>query len=1241
MDERPGQGASLRGTAGAAPLVELKALVRALPDLVWLKDADGVYLTCNARFESFVGRPEREIVGRSDVELFAPELAAHFRERDRAAIEADGPTVNEEEVAFASDGHCELLETVKTPLRDAAGRLVGVLGIARDITDRKRAEELLRLQSGVLGEIAAGAPLERTLDLLARGVEELSPGVFAAILVLDAGRGRLRHGAAPSLPEAWTSALDGISVAEGAGACGTAAFRRAPVISEDVTVDPLWAPFREQAVESGIRSAWAAPILASDRSLLGTFALFRRVPGRPTHGQLQVIALAADLGAIALGRDREERALRESEARYRLIAENSSDVIWLYDVALDRFTFVSPSVEKLRGFTVEEVLGQSMREALTPESYRLVAEGLPAALSDLAARGRAARARTSEVWQTRKDGSIVPTEVVTTFITDAEGRVTHIQGVSRDISERKRSEAALDEQDLLLRDVSATAHIGGWAFDPATGKGTWTDEVARIHDVDPAADTSAPFGLSFYEGESRERIERAVAQAVANGTPYDLDLELVSAKGARKTVRTVGLPVVRDGKVVQVRGTIQDVSAHARSEALRRETEEKLRLFIENAPAAIAMLDREMRYIFVSRRWLQDFRLGDRDLVGVSHYEVFPGIDERLREVHRRCLAGATERCDEDPFTRPDGAVSWLKWEARPWYDAKGRVGGLLIMSEDITSRRLAEIGRSRLQEQLQQAQKMESVGRLAGGIAHDFNNMLAVIEGHAALALEAVGEEGPVRRDLLEIRRAAERSAALTRQLLAFARRQAAAPRVLDLNATLEAMRGMLGRLIGEDVELSFRPGEGLWPVRIDPVQVDQLLANLCVNARDAIEGVGHVVVETRNVTRDDGEDLSRSGSRPGEFVVLSVADDGSGMSAEVKDHLFEPFFTTKEQGRGTGLGLATVYGIVRQNDGFLEVDSTPGEGTTFRIFLPRFEGELVEPAPEAPRETPRGSGETVLVVEDEEAILTLAASMLEQLGYVPLCASSPSEALELLARRRGEVRAVLTDVVMPVMNGRELVERARALAPGLPSLFMSGYTADVIADRGLLEEGFRLLQKPFQPHDLGVALKDAITGAPPRGPVTGSFAAPAPAPAPAQPPPRRLLFVDDDEALVELMGRALGRLGYHVAPFLDAQRALDAFAREPDAFDAVVTDAGMPGMGGLELTRRALAVRPGVPVVVVTGFVSDRIEAEASAGGARAVLLKGSTLDEYARGLDATLRGLGAGGPEAPPSGRPRRGA
>lgn len=495
---------------------------------------------------------------------------------------------------------------------------------------------------------------------------------------------------------------------------------------------------------------------------------------------------------------------------------------------------------------------------------------------------------------------------------------------------------------------------------------------------------------------------------------------------------------------------------------------------------------------------LWDWNLADKTVFFDRRYYMMAGyepnsfphhFDEWFKRVHpddihstqksvQDYLQGHLPMFDvEFRFLRQDGTWMWIRGRGKiVERDSEGTVTRIVGTHTDITERKRAEEEGTRLREQLVQSQKMESVGRLAGGVAHDFNNMLGVILGYTDMALKQLSPHEGLYGDLQEVRKAAQRSADLTRQLLAFARKQTVAPQIVNLNTIVEGMLKMLRRLIGEDIELVWLPAKTLPLVKMDPSQVDQVLANLCVNARDAIGDTGRVTIETTPATLGPEYCADHLGAVPGEYVMLTVSDTGCGMDHKTIENLFEPFFTTKEVGKGTGLGLATVYGIVKQNNGYIDVYSELGHGTTFKIYLPRHAEKSGSNELTRDSEHVVTGNEVILVVEDEPTILRLASRMLGNLGYVVLSASTPGEAIRLAEDHAGDIHLLMTDVVMPEMNGRDLAKRLLSLYPRMKRLFMSGYTADVIAHHGVLEEGVHFIPKPFTIEDLSDRVRSAL---------------------------------------------------------------------------------------------------------------------------------------------------------------------
>ena len=401
-----------------------------------------------------------------------------------------------------------------------------------------------------------------------------------------------------------------------------------------------------------------------------------------------------------------------------------------------------------------------------------------------------------------------------------------------------------------------------------------------------------------------------------------------------------------------------------------------------------------------------------------------------------------------------------------------------MAVKRDITQQLLAEEEKASLREQLAHAQKLESVGRLAGGVAHDFNNMLQAILGYIEMAIEQVPPDQPLHADLREIQKAAMSSTSLTKQLQAFARKQVAEPKVLDLNEAVEGMFSMLRRLIGEDIQVIWKPGRNIGPVKIDPGQLDQVVANLCINARDAIGKSGHITLETSLAKIPAPSGVPPGDIEPGTYALLSVRDDGGGMGQDVIGHIFEPFFTTKPVGKGTGLGLSTVYGIVKQNGGGIRVDSEPGKGSTFRIYLPRHvrKDPEPEPPPIGTDELTSARHETILLVEDEETILRTTRRILESIGYQVFATDSPQDALRIADERQGQIDLLLTDVIMSGMNGPELVRHLQARHPAIKCLFMSGYTANLLAEQGVKASNSDFIQKPFSRKQLAQKVREAL---------------------------------------------------------------------------------------------------------------------------------------------------------------------
>ncbi len=802
----------------------LRTLLETIPDLVWLKDPDGLYISCNPRFERFFGAKEAEIVGKTDYDFVDRDLADFFRKKDKEAMAAGHPLVNEEEVTYADDGHKELLETIKTPMYDTSGELIGILGIARDITERKRTERALKQSE---------ERMQMILDVAKIGI--------------------------------WDWSIENDS------------WYASPIYYSMLGYEPVSEP--------ADREEWLRRIHPDDRR-----DVIRKIRGILFHESNEY---------------EYEARMQHADGTYR----------W------------------------HHVMGHVLER-------------------------------------------------------DAQDRPSRLTGVRVDITERKETELA-----LAMR-----------------GR-----ELEVLHRISEIALRDYPFELTL------EKIVQVVTDAL-------------------------GFPIVAIEFYHQNR---EEMELVAISGASLPSNSSFLRVRVDQTPSGtVAVTGMPMVETSIKKRTEPEFE-PLREL-GVQTFLCVPMVAEST-------ILGTLSMSSQEVIALTERSVAM----------AKSLANFIAFIIEHKRSRD----ERTRLESQLQQAQKMEAVGRLAGGVAHDFNNMLGVILGQTELLLSTADPDKPLFSALQEIRKAAKSSANLTRQLLAFARKQTIAPKVVDLNNVVESMIKMLQRIIGEDIHLIWLPGNNLWRVMVDPGQIDQILANLCVNARDAIEGVGRVTIQTSNSTFDERYCDEHPGFTSGEYVSLAIRDSGCGMDKQTLANIFEPFFTTKGMGKGTGLGLSTVYGIIKQHNGFIIVDSRPGKGSEFKLYFPRHAaGEELIKAERPERIIASGSG-TILIAEDDESIANISTMMLKTQGYTVLTATSVDEAIRLAKTFEGSIDLLITDVIMPVMNGKDLARTLASFRPEMKILFMSGYTADVIAEHGVLEQGINFIQKPFSLQELADKVRKILT--------------------------------------------------------------------------------------------------------------------------------------------------------------------
>jgi len=662
-------------------------------------------------------------------------------------------------------------------------------------------------------------------------------------------------------------------------------------------------------------------------------------------------------------------------------------------------------------------------------------------------------------------------------IYDLNGKVTGLTVFMTDMTQQKRAERELrlrEEQFRLIFEANPDSVTISRVKD-----GLYVDVNDAFTDVTGFTREEA-IGKKSSEihiwANPSDR-DRVVTQLMETGIVSNAEAVFRTKQG-RLITGLISARLIQLNKVPHILFIVRNIEQYKKAQEKLRESDERFRTIYANASIGIYRTTPDGRILMANPALVRMLgystfeELSKRNLESDSSFE----LESSRAEFREKIVRDGKVEGMESAWKKKDGSLLWIRESARAVVDANGETQYWEGTIVDLTDRKKAEAERESLQKQLLQAQKMESVGRLAGGVAHDFNNMMGVILGRAELSLAKMSIDDPLRESMEAILHAGHRSADLTRQLLAFARKQTIKPRVLDLNNTIGNMIKMLRRLIGENIDLDWKPGAFLWFVKMDTVQVDQILANLCVNARDAISGTGNLTIETENRILDDDYCALHTGCIPGRYVMIAISDDGCGMDEQTRAQIFEPFYTTKDLGRGTGLGLSTVYGIVKQNNGFINVYSEPGKGTTFRIYLSRHEGDLLESLDTTQEAAPRGSGHKILVVEDEGTLLEIVKAMLEELEYQVITETNPEDALAFLRETSDPPDLVITDVIMPGMSGKEMADEIWKKSKDLKILFMSGYTSNAIVHHGVLDSDVNFIQKPFSLRELGRKVREIL---------------------------------------------------------------------------------------------------------------------------------------------------------------------
>ncbi len=760
------------------------------------------------------------------------------------------------------------------------------------------------------------------------------------------------------------------------------------------------------------------------------------------------------------------RNLRESETFYRTIGEAVPDFLWACRPNGEP-VFVNQRWKDYTGLTLESA-------AQIPENVMHHPEDFPVLQKIWAHLGEQGAPYKAEFRYRRYDGEYRWFMAKVIPVRNDDGKLMLWIGTSTDIHERKMAEAALKESEERTRLIVETALDGIITMDSYGCITGWNTQAESIFGWSREEAIGRELATTIIPEEYRKSHRHGISHFLATGEGPFLNsrMELTALhKSGNEFPVELTVSHIKMGDSHTFSAFVRDLSKSKQAEMERRESEEMFRATFEQMAVGVAHVGPEGQWLRVNQKICDIVGYKREELLNLTFQDLThpDDLDTDLTFLRKILTGEISTFSKEKRYCHKDGSIVWINLTVSLTKKPTGEPKYFISIIEDITSRK-------RLENQLLQAQKLESVGRLAGGVAHDFNNLLTAILGYGELIQEGYDLPPGLREYLRNMIHAAERASRLTGQLLAFARRQVIEPKVVNLNQLIYNLNKMLRILIGEHIDLILLPEEKLYTVRVDPGQFEQILVNLIVNSRDAMPDGGKITVETTNAILDSDYCEQHEGMTPGEYAVIAISDNGIGIDEGIRLHIFEPFFTTKGQGRGTGLGLATVYGIVKQAGGHIWLYSEPGKGTTFKIYLPR----VIAPvdAADTPVPAPHGlSGtETILLVEDEPAVLSMAARVLQSHGYTLLTASNGEEALRLAAGREHEIDLLVTDVVMPVMTGQELAIRLHAVHPSLKILYASGYTENTIVHHGVLEAGVAFLSKPFSPTTLARKVREVL---------------------------------------------------------------------------------------------------------------------------------------------------------------------
>ncbi|OGR96539.1 MAG: hypothetical protein A2016_00785 [Elusimicrobia bacterium GWF2_62_30] len=1014
-----------------------RLLVEGTNDIVYSTSSEGSITYLSPQVSRYGWIPE-ELVGQNLLTAIAEEDRERVAAEHAATVE-DGNEIHSQFRALTKDGRTVWFSDNARVRRDESGKITGTAGVLVDITVRKAAEEAVIHSQNLLKE-----------------TEKIGK-VGGWSFNID------------TMKQVWTEEVYRIHEVD---------IKPGPSVKEGINYyAPESRPIIERAVQRAIEHGEGFDLELEIITAKNNRRWVHTI-GRADLANRRIYGFFQDITQ----RKAEKKQLLESEERYRKLVDSVGSEYFFYQHdAAGILTYLSPSVTGMLGYSAEELLAH-YSERLTDNPVNKEAQRY----TDLSLRGEAQAPYLVEIFH--KDGSRRWLEVKETPMRGPDGDVTGVEGLAHDITERKQAEAAIQLSEARLRKITDMTvgvvyeyrlYPDGRSCFPYASVGM--NDIYEVTPEEVREDASIVFGR--IHPDDLKRVSEAIYESARTLTDFHCELRMVLPRqGLRWRVSHARPERLPDGSTLWY-GTITDITERKRVENELKDSVSRFNQLAEQSRTCAWEVDAAGLYTYVSPVFESVTGYSREELVGKRHfYDIHP---EDGREAFKKGASEIFARQEritalQNQIKTATGDVLWVSTEGLPVLNAKGELSGYRGSDTDITERKRSGLEKLKLQQELAQSQKMESVGRLAGGVAHDFNNMLTAIGGYAGFLMRGMGEDDPKREDVKEIIVATERAASLTKQLLAFSRKQILNPQVVDLNASVAGVSKLLKRLIGEEIQLQAKFAVQECAAMVDPGQIDQVLVNLAVNARDAMPKGGTLTLETAIVNPDALFSLRHPGLPPGPMVCLTVRDTGCGMTPEAKEHLFEPFFTTKEHGKGTGLGLSTVFGIIKQSGGEIECESEPNSGTVFRIYLP-YMGTSVsikDKDKAKPEDTLLRGSETILLVEDEDILRRLAERLLKMNGYTVIAAADGKSALEAAQRYGKPFDLLVTDVVMPGMNGRELAKEIAARKLAGRTLFMSGYTDDAIVEHGVLEPGIAFIYKPFSVEALSEKLREVLDG-------------------------------------------------------------------------------------------------------------------------------------------------------------------